>query len=96
LHRTAAGPDHPCDLAHAGCQRQWRLFRGASVDGGRLELEESWCSRAASTSSRLRRVSTTRRTLRSVCCQSAAGMGSPSGRGVGSSWSLTMQAPLAS
>ena len=50
------------------------FFRGASVDGGRLALEQSWCSRVSSASRRLRRASPTSRTHRGVCGQRAAAM----------------------
>jgi hypothetical protein len=65
----------------AACRRRRRFFEGASVDGGRLALEQSWCSRVSSASRRLRRASPTSRTHRGVCGQAAAAMSSPAGRG---------------
>jgi hypothetical protein len=82
--------------ARPAFMRRWRFFEGGSVDGGRLELEEFWFRRASRASRRLRRMSTNTRTLNGVCCQSSAEMPSSSGRGAGSSTSLTMRSPLTS
>jgi len=80
----------------AAVVRRWRFFEAASVEGGRLELDESRLRRASRASTRFRRQRNWRRTLVGVCCQSCVDMPSPSGRGTGSSPSLTMPTPRVS
>lgn len=76
--------------------RRWHFVEGASVEGGRLELDESRLSRASRDSTRLKRERNWCRTLVGVCCQSSTAMLSPAGKGAGSQPSRTMRSPRSS